>query len=88
MATELSTLLEQMEKVKADAVAEFRASQPFIVACDIYYGDRFEDCLKQVGFVYLDLDLFKISLDDPIPATLGGSDTINEEFDDFIHTEE
>lgn len=32
--------------------------------------------------------MFKISLDNPIPTTPGGGDTVNEEFDDFIHIEE
>ena len=43
LAMELSTLYEQMEKVKVDVVAEFRASQPFIDACVVYYGVGFED---------------------------------------------
>ena len=46
MVPELSTLCKQMEKTKADVVAEFRASQSFINACAVYYGDKFEDCLK------------------------------------------
>ena len=62
MAKELLTLREQIEKVKADAMAEFKASQPFIDACTFYYGDGFEDCLKQVGSVYPALDLSKITL--------------------------
>ncbi|KAK9993342.1 hypothetical protein SO802_023045 [Lithocarpus litseifolius] len=46
LATELATLCKQMEKAKADAVAEFRISQPFFDACGVYYDDGFEDCLK------------------------------------------
>ena len=43
LAMELSTFYEQMEKAKADVVADFRASQPFIDACGVYYGVEFED---------------------------------------------
>ena len=77
-----------MEREKADAVAEFKASQPFIDACAIYYGDGFKDCLKQVGFVYPNLDLSKVSLDDPLPMTPVAGDTIDKESDDSTHTEE
>nr|POE61771.1 hypothetical protein CFP56_77346 [Quercus suber] len=47
LATELATLREQVKKARAVAVAEFRISQPFFDACGIYYGNGFEDCLKQ-----------------------------------------
>lgn len=77
-----------MDKAKVDAVAKYRASQTFIDAYSVYDDDGFEDCLKQVGFVYLDLDLSKITLDDLVLTTPGGGDTANEESDDSIHTEE
>ena len=57
MVTELTTLRGQVDKAKADVVAEFRVSQPFFDACSAYYGDGFDDCLKQVKSVYPDLDL-------------------------------
>lgn len=88
LVTELLTLHEEMEKARADAMAEFRASQPFIDACTVYYGDGFEDCLKQVRSVYPYLDLSKISLDNLMSAILGGGDIIHEESDDSIHIEE
>ena len=88
MVIELSTLCEQMEKAKADVVAEFRASQSFINACTVYYDDEFKDCLKQVRSVHPNLDLSKISLDNPMPMTLVGGDTIDEESNDSIHTKE
>ena len=65
-------------------VTEFKASQPFIDAGGIYYGDGFEDCLKQVKSVYLDLDLSKVSMDDPLSSTLAGDDTACKETNDFI----
>ena len=88
LAMELSTLYEQMEKAKADVVAEFRASQPFIDACVVYYGVGFEDWLKKVRSIYLDLDLSKVTLDDPVSSTPGGGDIVNEESDDSTHIEE
>ena len=77
-----------MEKVKANTVVEFRASQPFIDACVVYYGDGFEDYLKQVESVYPILGLSKITLENPMSTTYRGDDTINEESGDSIHTEE
>ena len=63
-------------------MAEFKASQPFIDACAVYYGDGFEDCLKQVRSVYPNLDLSKVTMDDPLPTTPTGGNTISEETDD------
>ena len=52
LEVELTSIYGQVEMAKADAITEFKASQPFIDACAIYYGDRFEDFLKQVRSVY------------------------------------
>ena len=52
LEVELTSICGQVEMAKADAITEFKASQPFIDACAIYYGDRFEDFLKQVRSVY------------------------------------
>ena len=88
LVMELASLREQMERAEANAMVEFKASQPFIDSCAIYYGDGFEDCLKQVGFVYQDLDLSKVSLNDPLSRTLVANDTVNEESNDSTHIEE
>ena len=42
----MTAICGQVETARADAIAEFKASQPFIDACVVYYGDGFEDCLK------------------------------------------
>ena len=42
---------------------EFKASQPFIDSCTVYYGHRFENCLKQVKSIYLHLDLSKVTIE-------------------------
>ena len=81
METKLTTLCEQTEKVKADAMVDFRASQSFIDACAFYYDKGFDDCLKQVGSVYPDLDLSKISMDDLVLTTPTGADIVSEEID-------
>ena len=77
---ELTALLEQVETAKADAVTKFKALHPFIDSCAVYYGDRFEDCVKQVKSVYPHLDLSKVTMDDPLLSTSAG-DTIFEEID-------
>ena len=66
---ELSALLGQVEMTRTNVVKEFKASQPFIDSCTIYYGDGFEDCLKQVKSIYPHLDLSKVTMDDPLPST-------------------
>lgn len=72
---------------RADAVIDFKASQPFIDACAVYYGDGFEDCLKLVKTVYLNLDLFKVTMDDPLPTTPVCGDIISKETDDSTELE-
>lgn len=79
---ELTALLGQVETAKDDAMKEFRASQAFIDSCAKYYGDGFEDYLKQVKSLYPHLDFSKVSMDDPLPSTLAG-DTFEENDDSF-----
>nr|POE54779.1 hypothetical protein CFP56_47615 [Quercus suber] len=57
LMTELTTLHEQMEQVKANDVAEYQTSQPFYDELGGLYGDGFEDGLKQVTALYPNLDL-------------------------------
>ena len=78
---ELSTLREQVEKAGVDTVMEFKTSQSFIDFYAEYYGTRFEDCLKQVASSYLDLDLFRIIVDDPMPSTLASNTVVGESND-------
>lgn len=65
---ELTALCRQVKTAKADAVTDLKASQPFINAYAVYYGDGFKDCLKQVKSVYSHLDLSKVTMDDPLPS--------------------
>ena len=82
----LTALLGQVETVRVDAVTEFTASQPFIDAYAIYYGEGIEDCLKQVKSIYPYLDLSKVTIDDLLPSTPVG-DTVFEGTDDFTESE-
>ena len=75
-----------MEKAKVDVVAEFHVFQPFFDVCSIYYGIGFNDCLKQLGAAYPDLNLSQIIIDDTIPSTPGGDDIVSEETGDSVHT--
>ena len=75
-----------METARADVVKEFKASQPFIDSCSVYYGDGFEDCLKQVKSIYPHLDLSKVTMDDP-PLLTPTSDTIQEETNNSTESE-
>ena len=83
---ELAAFLGQVETAKVDAVKEFKASQPFIDSYTIYYGDGFEDCLKQVKSIYPHLDLSKVTMDDP-PLLTPTSDTIQEETNNSTESE-
>ena len=55
---------EKVETARIDTVQEFKASQSFIDSCADYYGTGFDDCLKQVVSVFLELDLSGITMDD------------------------
>ena len=46
LEAELMAICGQVETARVDAITEFKASQPFIDTCAIYYGDGFKDCLK------------------------------------------
>lgn len=74
-----------MERAKANALVEFWTSQPYFDVCGVYYGDRFDGCLKQVGSIYPDLDLSKVTINDTVAQTLRGDDAISDEPDDSTH---
>ena len=74
----LIALLGQVETARANAMKEFKASQPFVDSCAIYYGDGFEDCLKQVKSIYPHLDLSKVTMDDPLQSTPTGNTILDE----------
>ena len=72
---------------RADAITKFKDSQPFIDACAVYYDDGFEDCLKQVKFVYPNLDLSKVTMDGPLPTIPTSGDIVSEETEDSTQSE-
>ena len=75
---ELTALLRQVETARADAVTKFKASQPFIDSYAIYYGDEFENYLKQVKYIYPHLDLSMVTMDDPLLSTPAGDTNFEE----------
>ena len=81
----MATLLSQVETAKADAMKEFSASQTFFDSYAKYYGDGFEDYLKQVKSVYPHLDLSKVSMDAPLSSTPVDYATLEED-DDFTES--
>ena len=87
LEAKLMAICGQVETARADAITEFKASQPFIDTCAIYYGDGFEDCLKQVKSIYLNLDLSKVTMDDPLLTTPACGGTVSEEIDDSTESE-
>ena len=84
---ELTALLGQVEKAKADTVKEFKEFPAFIDSCAEYYGVGFKDYLKQVKSNYPHLDLAKVSMDEPLPTTLVG-DAILEGANDAIESKQ
>ena len=78
---ELTTLFEQVETARVDAVNDYKASQSLIDLCGRYYGEGFEDYLNQVKSLYPHLDFSKVTMDEPLPST-PADDTIHEETDD------
>ena len=60
---EVTALQEKAETVGTDAVQKFKTSQSFIDSYADYYGTGFDDCLKQVGSAFPELDLSGISMD-------------------------
>lgn len=85
LTTKLTTLREQMEQAKADAMADYQTSQPFYNELGGLYGDGLEDCLKQVIAFYLDLDLSQVVINDTVSPTLGDVNTVLNEADGVIH---
>lgn len=63
LKTELAAFYEEMEKAKVDTVAGFQTSQPYYDEYGVYYGNRSNDCLKQVASVYPNLDLSQVVID-------------------------
>ena len=84
---ELTALLGLVEMAKVDAVTKFKASQPFIDSCAIYYGNGFKVCLKQIKSIYPHLDLSKVTMDDTLQSTPTG-DTIFEETNNSTQLEQ
>ena len=66
---------------------EFKTTQSLVDFCTSYYGDMFENCLRQVKSLYPHLDLSKVTIDNPLPSTLV-RDIIFEGTDDSTESKE
>nr|POE99120.1 hypothetical protein CFP56_58023 [Quercus suber] len=85
LTTKVVALHKQMDKAKADAMAAFQILQPFFDDCDVFYGEGFDDCLKQVVAIYSDLDLSQIAIDDIVPPTPKGNNAVSNKTKDSVH---
>ena len=61
---EVTDLGQRVQMARTDAIRDFKASQSFIDSCAEYYGNGFDDCLKQVASAFPELDLSGITMDD------------------------
>ena len=76
LTTKLATLHKQMEQVKVDAMAGFQTSQLYYDECGSFYGDGFDDYLKQVAALYFYLDLSQVVIEDTVLPTFGGTEAV------------
>ena len=81
LTEEVTDLGQRLQTVGTDVVQKFKTTLSFFDSCGEYYGTGFDDCLKQVASVYLELDLSRITLDDPVPMTPAG-DTVADKVDE------
>ena len=91
LTTELTALRERVDKAKADAMEEFKNSQPFFNELGVQYSEGFEGFCKQTVLLFPGLDFSSIQIDTTIPITPGGGDRAidveDKEADDAIKGE-
>ena len=91
LTTELTALRERVDKAKADAMEEFKNSQPFFNELGVQYSEGFEGFRKQTVLLFPGLDFSSIQIDTTIPITPGGGDgpidVEDKEADDAIKGE-
>ena len=63
----------------------FESPSLFLMSAASFMVKGFDDYLKQVAVVYLNLDLSQIAIDNTILPTSGGNDAVNDETDDSVH---
>ena len=69
---EISSLRKQVCQAKKDGETEFRNSDGFLTELGSCYADGFNECIRQVKALFLDLDMSQVSLDD-VAQTLARS---------------
>lgn len=83
LTIEVAALRDQVDKVRANAMEEFKDSQPFFDLLGAQYGEGFEDYCQQVILLYPDLDFSFVQIDASIPMTPHGSDEVVDVEDDI-----
>lgn len=78
---EIITLSEQVHHAKVDRKVEFQDSSGFLKNLSDWHSDSFDECLRQVKALHLDLDVSQVSLDN-VAQTLAR--TTNQEDTDKI----
>lgn len=76
--TELTAVYEHVDKAKANAVADFKYSQPYFNELRIPQDDDFEDFCKQVILLLPGLEFSQIYINTSVPTTPGEGDVIVE----------
>ena len=76
LTAKMTSLQESVDKAKANAVKEFKDSQPFFDLLGSQYGEGFEDFYKQVILVFSSVDLSSIQINTTIPMSPRGDDEV------------
>lgn len=78
LTIELATLCEQVDKTKANAVEEFKDSQPYFVKLGDQYDEGFEDFRKLAIASFPSLDYSQIQIGSTVLMTPHGGNVIVE----------
>nr|POE71697.1 hypothetical protein CFP56_48600 [Quercus suber] len=73
---EMTSLQESVDKAKANAIEEFKDSQPFFDLIGSQYGEDFEDFCKQAVLLFPSVDFSSVQIDTMIPMTPKGDDEV------------
>ena len=90
LAEDLKKTLEDKEKevrqAKEDAVQEYRDSDALLSELEVLYNDNFDDALRQVKALFLELDMSSININVPEQTSIHPtqSEDTNELFGDDV----
>nr|POF23756.1 hypothetical protein CFP56_13693 [Quercus suber] len=81
------TVLQDRSVAQESVISRLRKRNETLTNEQEQYKGAFRTLNKEVGSIYLDLDLSKISIDDLVLTTSTGDDTVSEETDDSTQSE-